>query len=146
LTFAVRMAFVSKYHTLAAFLLSPTYSATTSSSQDIGPSDPRSVAIASARSYADSILRPFSSSQTQDEELARLRNLEEILKRAARFAYVLVSQPTLWKFEGRIGASDRGSLVVWPDLVQLTNEEGQAVRSAAPDGRAPAEGIWARYG
>jgi len=140
------MAFLSKYHSLAAFLLSPTYSATPSSSQAIGASDPRALAIASALNLADSILRPFSSSQSEDEEQARLRNLEEIMKRAARFAYVLVSQPTLWKFEGRVGASDGGSVVVWPVLVQVSDEEGRALRSSAPVGQAPAEGTRARFG
>jgi hypothetical protein len=96
---------------------------------------------------ADSILRPFSSCPNDEEEQARVRNLEEIMKRAARFGYVLVSQPTLWRFEWRTASgAAQGGLTVWPDLVQMTDEEGRVVRAASGTavGKIAAEGVRVR--
>lgn len=101
-------------------------------------------AITSAVRLADSILGPFSSCKNDAEDEARVRNLEEIMKRAARFGYVLVSQPTLWRFEWRTtsGPAQEG-LTVWPDLVQMTDEEGRVLRAASGSsaGKVAAEGV-----
>lgn len=140
------MAFLSKHHTLTAFLLAPGYSANPSSlSQAIGATDPRAPAISSALNFADSLLRAFSSAQSDDEDRARRRNLEEIMKRAARFGYVLVSQPTLWKFDGKAGAIESATLTLWPGMVQVTDEEGRVLRSGASVGRMAVEAVRARF-
>lgn len=138
LTILVRIAFLSKHHALTAFLLSPKYSSISSSAQTMDPADSRMIAIDSAVRLADSVFRPFSSCGTNEEEQARLRNLEEIMKRAARFGYMLVSQPTLWQFGWRTGQE---SLEVWPDLVQMTDDEGRVLRDGTLVGRVAAEGV-----
>jgi hypothetical protein len=83
--------------------------------------DPRLQTIRNTVQTANSFLAPYANGQ--DEE-ARLRNLEEIMKRAARFGFVLFSQPASFRFDW----TDTGAgVVAFPTLVQVTDEYGKSV-------------------
>jgi hypothetical protein len=63
----------------------------------------------------------------------RRRNLEEILKRSANFAFVLFSQPGTFDFEwAEHGALQSGSLCIFPSLVQITDESGEQLKHPKP--------------
>ena len=67
------------------------------------------------------------------EDGARSRNLEEILKRSAQFAFTLFSQPTSWKFDWKNEPNaPLGSLCIFPALVQVADENGEPLRSPRP--------------
>lgn len=67
------------------------------------------------------------------EDGARSRNLEEILKRSAQFAFTLFSQPTSWKFDWQNGQNvNSGSLCIFPALVQVTDENGEPLHPPRP--------------
>ena len=59
-------------------------------------SDTRNVAILSLVQTLESVLQPFADSRMDNQE--RKRNLEEILKRSALFAFTIFSQPSCWDF------------------------------------------------
>lgn len=115
------MAFLSKWRTVTAFLLHRTYGQSTFSKND-----DRGRNIAEVLQILDSILR-FYATESSDEK-QRLHNLEEILKRAARFGFLLFSQPSLWKFEWDEPLnSHQGSLVIFPGLLQIGDDNGQSL-------------------
>ena len=95
-------------------------------SRPIRPSDSRSIAIISIAQVLESILQPFADSRINNEE--RKRNLEEILKRSALFAFTIFSQPSLWDFDWKEKAGVTSELCIFPALVQMTNEAGDPVR------------------
>jgi hypothetical protein len=56
----------------------------------------------------------------------RRRNLEEVLKRSALFAFTLFSQPSTWDFDWREESGVKSNqLCIFPALVQLTSEPGR---------------------
>jgi hypothetical protein len=110
------MAFLSKWKTISAALFQSTHGQTTMTG-----SDARNTNIRKATAVADTILRPYTKAG-QDHQ-SRMQNLEEIMRRAARFAFVLFSQPSFFRFE-----SQGKGLVVFPALVQVTDENGSALR------------------
>jgi hypothetical protein len=112
------MAFLSKWKTITAVLLHGAFG-----QPSMADSDPRVEKIRAAVSTADTFLRPFASATNGDQ--ARLRNLEEIMRRAARVGYELVSQPSFFKFDWHASANE---LVVFPGLVQLADDNGKALR------------------
>ncbi|TID22976.1 hypothetical protein E6O75_ATG02150 [Venturia nashicola] len=112
-----RVAFLSKWRQITAALTGNTFT------QDIPGDDARLVNINSALHLADTFLRPCAK-DGDDEK--RLINLEEIMKRAARFGFLLFSQPSSFHFDW----TDNGSgLVVFPGLLQVTDENGKPVAS-----------------
>jgi hypothetical protein len=77
------------------------------------------------------VLRPFADARMDDG--ARSRNLEEILKRAAQFAFTLFSQPTAWDFDWQNEEGVKsGSLCIFPALVQVADENGEPIRPPRP--------------
>ena len=114
------MAFLTKWRAITAALLQGNYKQST-----ITDTDPRNENIRKAVGLADSILSPYTG--TGADQQARLRNLEEIMRRAARFSYVLFSQPAFWDFDWQSSGS---GIVVFPALVQLTNENGRMLSQA----------------
>jgi hypothetical protein len=93
--------------------------------------DPRSQNIQGAIDVLESILRPYTDSRIDNTQ--RRRNLEEILKRSALFAFTLFSQPNSWKFDWQYEeVLKSGSLCVFPALVQITDENGDAVNPPRP--------------
>ena len=73
-----------------------------------------------AVSQADAFLA--SCAQDKVNDAARLRNLEEVMKRGARLAWLFFSQPAT--FAADWTCSDRSSLVIYPGLVQVCDNEG----------------------
>jgi hypothetical protein len=114
----VRMAFLSKWKTISASLFHSTHGQTS-----MPESDARITNIRKATALADSVLRPYA--KAGEDHQSRLQNLEEIMRRAARFAYVLFAQPSFYTFEWQ--AMGKG-LVVFPALVQVTDENGTMLR------------------
>ena len=90
----------------------------------ITESDARVENIRAAVHQADSFLKPFVASHMNDQ--ARSKNLEEIMRRAARFGFQLVSQPSLFRFDWQ--PPSNGGLVVFPALIQSTDENGKEIR------------------
>lgn len=79
----------------------------------------------------DRVLQPYADLRMKNEE--RKRNLEEVLKRSASFAYTLFSQPSTWKFEWQKGQGvTSGELCVFPALVQVADETGQQINPPRP--------------
>ena len=95
------MAFLSKWRQITAALLPPSYNQPT-----IADSDPRNESIRKAVQVAESVLQPYAN--PSDPE--RLRNLEEIIKRAVRFAYVLFAHPSFWRFDWQSSGQRRGDV------------------------------------
>jgi hypothetical protein len=94
-------------------------------------SDSRNGGIQAVFDALESILQPFADSRMDNGE--RKRNLEEILKRSALFAFTLFSQPSTWDFDWREAHGVKsGELCIFPALVQLTNETGQPVNPPRP--------------
>jgi hypothetical protein len=90
-------------------------------------SDPRSRNIVAASDVLDGILRPYADSRIDNGQ--RQRNLDEILKRAATFAFTLFSQPSSWDYDWQDEQGVMsGSLCVFPALVQITDETGEPVK------------------
>ncbi|KAF2691611.1 hypothetical protein K458DRAFT_3203 [Lentithecium fluviatile CBS 122367] len=69
----------------------------------------------------DLVLGPFA--QAGSDGGKRRRNLEMILARAAKLAFLLFSQPGSFHFD--FTGSRQDSLVVFPSLVQVVGDEGQ---------------------
>ncbi|KAF1954190.1 hypothetical protein CC80DRAFT_418382 [Byssothecium circinans] len=84
-----------------------------------------------AASVLDNVLRPYTDSRMDNGQ--RSRNLEEILKRAAQFAFTLFSQPTGWDFDWDNDQDVKsGSICIFPALVQTSDEEGKSIRPPRP--------------
>ncbi|KAF2760337.1 hypothetical protein EJ05DRAFT_474223 [Pseudovirgaria hyperparasitica] len=66
------------------------------------------------------VLAPYVSSRYSDAD--RTSNLEEILKRGARFGWLLFGQPGVWEFRWELGA---GEVCIFPALVQTVGDEGE---------------------
>ncbi|KAF1936082.1 hypothetical protein EJ02DRAFT_516036 [Clathrospora elynae] len=91
--------------------------------QGITAADPSSPANVSMMLYADS--------RMNNEE--RKQNLEELLKRSASFAFTLFSQPSSWEFEWQEEQGiTSGELCIYPALVQVADETGQAISPPRP--------------
>jgi hypothetical protein len=94
-------------------------------------SDSRNKNIEAAIVALDNVLQPYADSRVSKEE--RRRNLEEILKRCASFAFTLFSQPSTWDFDWKTEHSgNTGELCIFPALVQLTDEHGANVHPPRP--------------
>jgi hypothetical protein len=87
-------------------------------------SDPRNQSVHKAVQVADVILRPFVDERV--DNATRLHNLEEIMRRAMRLAFTLFSHPSSWRFDWQ---ETREDVVVFPALIQLTNEDGALLKS-----------------
>ncbi|KNG49309.1 hypothetical protein TW65_03917 [Stemphylium lycopersici] len=90
------------------------------------PSDDRHASIQAAIATLDRILQPYADAHMNDGE--RRRNLEELLKRSALFAFTLFSQPSEWEFEWQEEQGvTSGELCIFPALVQVADETGQPI-------------------
>ena len=113
---------LSKWRSLSAVLLQQTYGQSA-----IAQSDPRHHKIEEARLFLDLVLQPYIKVLPDNDE--RQRKLEDLLKRVARFGYLLFSQPSDWKFEWE---DDQNAtierLVVFPGLLQVTDDDGKPLK------------------
>lgn len=84
-----------------------------------------------AAGVLENVLRPYIDTRMDNGQ--RSRNLEEILKRAAQFAFTLFSQSSEWDFDWQDSqpSESSGSLCVFPALVQLS-EEGEPMKPPRP--------------
>ncbi|KAH6638769.1 hypothetical protein C7974DRAFT_329428 [Boeremia exigua] len=99
---------------------------TTYVSDAFASSDPRGATIRKLSFILENVLKPFADSRINDDE--RKRNLVELLKRSAMFAFTLFSQPSTWTFDWREEQSvESGEFCIFPALVQLTNEIGDPI-------------------
>lgn len=73
----------------------------------------------------DQILSHFAKSGPDGEH--RLQNLERVIQRASRFAFLLFSQPGSFVFDWEAYGSSlpRGDILVFPALMQAVDDEGQ---------------------
>jgi hypothetical protein len=110
---------VSKWRQITANLLQRTYG-----SSSIPPNDARMTNIQELVRRLDAILIRYASSTGKD----RQSNLEELIKRGARFGYTLFSQPTEWTFDWEGDGNAKNELVVFPALVQVGDDEGLRLR------------------
>lgn len=103
-----------------------------SSARDpFNPSDSRKSSIAAALEVLENVLRPYADSRMNDVQ--RRRNLEELLKRSATFAFTLFSQPSTWSFDWQDGRGIKsGELCIFPALVQLSDEAGRLISPPRP--------------
>lgn len=116
---ATHLAFLSKWHVITATLMKASYGHGIVSSDD-----PRNNNIRSALDALNAVLLPFVDKNVDGDQ--RLRNLEEIMKRAAGFAFLLFSQPNFWRFEWQDDDGDQpGNLVVFPALLQISDDAGE---------------------
>ncbi|KAI9801058.1 MAG: hypothetical protein M1833_002926 [Piccolia ochrophora] len=75
----------------------------------------------------NSILLPYAESQYERD---RVQNLTEIMRRSARFGFLLFSQPTLWKLDWqRPRDAGADAVVIFPALLQLSDENGKTLKS-----------------
>lgn len=94
-------------------------------------SDSRNASIQAVVRALENILRPYADSRIDNEQ--RKRNLEEIIKRSALFAFTLFSQPSTWGFDWQEHHGVKtGELCIFPALVQLTDETGKSLSSPRP--------------
>jgi hypothetical protein len=118
--------YMSKWRVITAELLQSVYVRNPFSAVD-----PRSQNIKAAINVLEGILQPYADSRVDNTQ--RRRNLEEILKRSALFAFTLFSQPSSWKFDWQDEEVFKsGSLCVFPALVQVTDENGDSVKPPRP--------------
>ena len=113
--------FLTRWRALTAELMQSTYVRNAFSA-----SDPRSRNIETASDVLEGVLRPYADSRMDNNQ--RRRNLDEILKRAAGFAFTLFSQPNSWDYDWHDDQGVMsGSLCIFPALVQTTDETGAPV-------------------
>ncbi|PVH93402.1 hypothetical protein DM02DRAFT_634595 [Periconia macrospinosa] len=88
--------------------------------------------IQGATGVLENVLRPYIDTRMDNGQ--RSRNLEEILKRAAQFAFTLFSQQSEWDFDWQEDqqAANAGSICVFPALVQNTDDNGEAMKPPRP--------------
>ncbi|KAK5165271.1 uncharacterized protein LTR77_009369 [Saxophila tyrrhenica] len=112
-------AVVSKWRQLTAKLLQDK----TSASNAFPLSDPRIHNVEKLASRLDELLAPYASSTDGGQ---RRQQLEELIKRGARFGWTLFSQPTEWTFDWE--AASAGQTVVYPSLLQTSDDQGHVHR------------------
>ena len=106
---------LSKWCPLSAHLLQTTYGQAT-----LSHSDRRRLNIGKALHALDKILYLYADHRRDNDD--RLNKLEEILKRGARFGFLLFSQPSLWRFDWDINP---GALIIFPGLLETKDQNGQ---------------------
>ncbi|CAN9194361.1 unnamed protein product [Alternaria alternata] len=95
------------------------------------PSDSRHASIQATLATLDNVLQLYADTRMNNGE--RKRNLEELLKRAALFAFTLFSQPSAWEFEWQEEQGvTSGDLCIFPALMQVADETGQPVNPPRP--------------
>jgi hypothetical protein len=114
------------------------------------PFDGRTINIERAIEDLDPLLGTYAANDTARSRSERIDDLRDVLRRGARFAFLLFSQPCLWTFdwyqnreieacEGQLRPSkvedpegDGGNrfelpleeIVIWPTLLRVVDEKG----------------------
>jgi hypothetical protein len=117
---------MARWRVMTAELMQPSYVR-----NPFSPSDSRHASIQATLAVLDNVLQPYTDSRMNNGE--RKRNLEEVLKRAALFAFTLFSQPSVWEFEWQEEQGvTSGELCIFPALVQVADEAGHPVSPPRP--------------
>lgn len=115
---------LSRWRQMTAVLMAGTYD------HDALPaSDPRQRNIRDLVDRLDAVLAPLAAPADR-----RRGELEEVVKRGARFAYTLFTQPTEWEFAWERPGRERGEWVVFPGLLRVTDEAGARLAQPLPYG------------
>lgn len=130
LIFSAQTLLITRWRVITAELLKSAYVRNPFTS-----SDSRNSSVRATVTVLERVLRPYVDPRMDNEE--RERNLEELIKRSAQFAFTLFSQPGSWDFDWKEekGAKS-GELCVFPALVQVTDETGELIRPPRPFGEA----------
>ena len=124
--FVVQYPKTARWRVLTAELLQSSYVRNPFTS-----SDSRQEVIQTTLATLDNVLQPYADPHMNNGE--RKRNLEELLKRSALFAFTLFSQPSAWDFEWQGGHSvTSGEICIFPALMQVADENGQQVSPPRP--------------
>ncbi|KAI4174185.1 MAG: hypothetical protein LQ343_002521 [Gyalolechia ehrenbergii] len=116
---STRMAFLSRWRVITASLLQSKYGG-----GNFGSYDPRNRNLSEVLQALDTVLSPFAAEK--GDERARTQNLEEILRRGARFGFLLFSQPSTWELDWNAPPNaGRGVLAIMPSLVQIGDDTGR---------------------
>jgi len=122
----VHAAYFAKWRAITAELMQSAYVR-----NPFSATDGRLHNLQLAADRLNNVLRPYSDSRVDDGQ--RSRNLEEILKRSASFAFTLFSQPTVWVFDWQDAQDVKsGSLCVFPALLQVKDENGEPIKPPRP--------------
>ncbi|KAI4628199.1 hypothetical protein J4E80_002337 [Alternaria sp. BMP 0032] len=123
---AAQTSLMARWRVMTAELMQASYIR-----NPFGPSDSRHPSIQATLATLDNVLQPYADSRMNNGE--RKRNLEEVLKRAALFAFTLFSQPSAWEFEWQEEQGvTSGDLCIFPALVQVADEAGNPVSPPRP--------------
>jgi hypothetical protein len=141
----LNLALLSRWKQISATLLHSTYMA-----EAFSPFDGRTINIERAIEDLDPLLGTYAASDTARSRGERTNDLRGVLRKGARFAFLLFSQPCLWTFdwyqnreieacEGQLRPSkvddpkgDGGhrfelplrEIVIWPTLLRVVDEKG----------------------
>lgn len=95
------------------------------------PSDRRNRSVQAIVDALDTILYRYADARMDNEQ--RKRNLEEIVKRSAIFAFTLFSQPSSWEFDWKEEQGVKsGELCIFPALLQVADEAGELIKPPRP--------------
>lgn len=141
----LNLALLSRWKQISATLLHTTYV-----EEAFSPFDGRTINIERAIEDLDPLLSTYAADETPQDRNERVADLRDVLRKGARFAFMLFSQPCLWMFdwydhremeacEGQLrltradkpqgdGAHrfelSREEIVIWPTLLRVVDEKG----------------------
>lgn len=111
---------MSKWRHLTGIILASTYGSETTDVKTLNRTN-----FTHLVDMLDEVLAPLA---TPSEISNRRSNLEQIIKLGASSGYILLTQPTGWRFEWHSAQVKSGkSLVVFPDLVQVEDDMGRSL-------------------
>ncbi|KAF2685067.1 hypothetical protein K458DRAFT_387960 [Lentithecium fluviatile CBS 122367] len=118
--------YFAKWRAITAALMQSTYVR-----NPFSTTDARLYNLQAAADLLNNVLRPYGDLRMDDGQ--RSRNLEEILKRSALFAFTLFSQRSTWVFDWQNEQDVKsGSLCVFPALLQVKDENGEPIKPPRP--------------
>ena len=106
----------SKWRQISAALTQKTFGG-----HDLASNDPRQANVRALVQALDGAIGPFANTTNNRE---RLQNLEEVVRRGARFGFMLFSQPSTYDFEWDSKQANADNMVVLPALLQTTDDRG----------------------
>ncbi|TGJ82284.1 hypothetical protein E0Z10_g6473 [Xylaria hypoxylon] len=123
---------ITRWRQLSAFLLHPNRSQRTplEPSEDISTQQAQELTVALIR-----FLQPFISSD-REERYEQENNLREVIAECATFGYVILSQPSEYRFRFESNGG-LNTIVVCPGLDKLIDEGGRHSKSPLPQIVAP---------
>jgi len=117
---------LTKWRTLSAFLLHPTRSDRSPLNPDGADSSSQISALAAAlNAFLEPFVNPDPASRFQQTE-----HLQAVIHEVTKLGYVILSQPSEWRFVHRLDQKSFGtSFVVAPGLIKVSGRDGKAYQS-----------------